>query len=42
VRGLVAAPDRLARMGERARTLARPEAAGDLAGLLFEIEREAA
>src|SRR5262245_484921 len=42
VRGLVSAPDRLARMGERARSLARPQAAGDLAGLLFEIEREAA
>jgi UDP-N-acetylglucosamine--N-acetylmuramyl-(pentapeptide) pyrophosphoryl-undecaprenol N-acetylglucosamine transferase len=42
VRALLAGPDRLARMGERARALAQPEAAGRLAGLLFEIERKAA
>jgi UDP-N-acetylglucosamine--N-acetylmuramyl-(pentapeptide) pyrophosphoryl-undecaprenol N-acetylglucosamine transferase len=42
VRGLVERPDRLAGMARRARALAQPEAAGRLAGLLFEIERPAA
>ena len=42
VRDLLAGSDRLAKMGEQARSLARPEAAGRLAGLLFEIEKRAA
>jgi UDP-N-acetylglucosamine--N-acetylmuramyl-(pentapeptide) pyrophosphoryl-undecaprenol N-acetylglucosamine transferase len=42
VRGLLADAPGLARMGQEARRLARPEAAARLAELLFEIEREAA
>jgi UDP-N-acetylglucosamine--N-acetylmuramyl-(pentapeptide) pyrophosphoryl-undecaprenol N-acetylglucosamine transferase len=42
VRGLLADPDRLRRMGEQARRRARPDAAARLADLLFSIERAAA
>ena len=42
VRGLLADPDRLRRMGQEARRRARPDAAGRLADLLFSIERPAA
>ena len=39
VRGLLAAPARLKEMGERARTLARPDAARRIAELLLQIAR---
>jgi len=39
IRDLLAAPQRLKEMGERARTLARPDAARQIAELVVQIAR---